>query len=46
MKITTGLVIGFSLLMTVMSPDVGGQQSSAAAQPLIVGTKDAPPPSP
>jgi len=43
MKITTGLVIGFSLLMTVMSTDVNGQQSSAAPQPLIVGTKEAPP---
>ena len=43
MKITPGLVIGFSLLMTVMSADVGGQQSSDAPQPLIVGTKEAPP---
>jgi len=43
MKITTGLVIGFSFLMTVMSTDVGGQQSSTALQPLIVGTKESPP---
>jgi ABC-type amino acid transport substrate-binding protein len=43
MKTTPGLVIGFSLLMTVMSAYVGGQQSSAAPQPLIVGTKEAPP---
>jgi ABC-type amino acid transport substrate-binding protein len=43
MKITPGLVIGFSLLMTVMSTDVGGPQSFAASQPLIVGTKEAPP---
>ena len=43
MKITSALVIGFSLLITVMSTDVGGQQSSAASQPLIVGTKEAPP---
>jgi len=43
MKITPVLVIGFSLLMAVMSADVGGQQSSAAPQPLIVGTKKAPP---
>ena len=43
MKITTGLLIGFSLLMIVLSTDVGGQQSSTAPQPLIVGTKEAPP---
>lgn len=43
MKITIGLVIGFSLLIGVMSTDVGGQQSSNALQPLVVGTKEAPP---
>jgi ABC-type amino acid transport substrate-binding protein len=43
MKITPGLVIGISLLMTVMSGDVGGQQSSNARQQLIVGTKEVPP---
>ena len=43
MKITLGRIIGFSLLMTVMSADVGGQQNSAASQPLIVGTKETPP---
>jgi ABC-type amino acid transport substrate-binding protein len=43
MKITFGLVIGFSLLIIVMSTEVDGQQSSAASQPLIVGTKEAPP---
>ncbi len=43
MKTTPGLVIGFSLLMTVMSADVGGPQSFAASQTLIVGTKEAPP---
>ncbi len=43
MKITMRIVIGFSLLIIVMSTDVGGQQNSAAPQPLIVGTKEAPP---
>ena len=43
MKITIGLVVGFSLLIIAMSTDVGGQQSSNAPQPLIVGTKEAPP---
>jgi len=43
MKINIGLVIGFSLLIITMSTDVGGQQSSNAPQPLIVGTKEAPP---
>ena len=43
MKITTCLVIGVSLLMTVMPADSAGQQGSAAPQPLIVGTKEAPP---
>ena len=43
MKNTTGLVICFSLLIIVMSTDVGGQQSSSALQPLIVGTKESPP---
>jgi ABC-type amino acid transport substrate-binding protein len=43
MKITTGLVIGFSLMLTAMSTNVGGQQSSDSPQPLIVGTKEAPP---
>ena len=43
MKNTTGLVICFSLLIIVMSTDVGGQQSSNAPQPLIVGTKESPP---
>ena len=43
MKITIGLVIGFSVLINVMSTDVGGQQSSDTPQPLIVGTKEAPP---
>ena len=43
MKITISHVIGLSLLILVMSKDVGGQQSSNAPQPLIVGTKEAPP---
>jgi len=43
MRTTPGLVIGFSLLMTFMSADIDGQQSHAASQPLIVGTKGAPP---
>jgi polar amino acid transport system substrate-binding protein len=43
MKITISHVIGLSLLIIVMSKDVGGQQSSNAPQPLIVGTKEAPP---
>jgi len=43
MKNTTGLVICFSLLIIVISTDVGGQQSSSALQPLIVGTKESPP---
>jgi polar amino acid transport system substrate-binding protein len=43
MKITIGLVVGLSLLISVMSTDVGGQQSSNAPQPLVVGTKEAPP---
>ena len=43
MKITSALVIGFSLLTIVMSTDVGGQQSSATPQQLIIGTKEAPP---
>ena len=43
MKITMSTVIGFSLLIIVMSNDVGGQQNSAAQQPLVVGTKEAPP---
>ena len=43
MKTTIGLAIGFSLLMTVMSANAGGQQSSPSSQPLIVGTKEAPP---
>jgi len=42
MKITIGLVVGFSLLIIAMSTDVGGQQNSNAPQPLIVGTKEAP----
>jgi ABC-type amino acid transport substrate-binding protein len=43
MKITINLVIGFSLLINVMSTDVAGQQNSAVPRPLIVGTKEAPP---
>jgi ABC-type amino acid transport substrate-binding protein len=43
MKITMNIVIGLSLLITVSSTDVAGQQNSAAPQPLIVGTKEAPP---
>jgi ABC-type amino acid transport substrate-binding protein len=43
MKITTIFLIAFSFMITVMSTNVGGQQSSAAPQPLIVGTKEAPP---
>ena len=43
MKITMNLVICFSLLITVSSTDVAGQQNSAAPQPMIVGTKEAPP---
>ena len=43
MKITTGFVLSFSLLIIVMSTEAGGQQSSDAPQKLIVGTKEAPP---
>ena len=43
MKITIGLVIGFSLLIIGMSADVCGQQNSLSQKPLIVGTKEAPP---
>jgi ABC-type amino acid transport substrate-binding protein len=43
MKITTGLVIGLSLMLTVMSTKIGGQEGSDSQQPLIVGTKEAPP---
>ena len=43
MKTTLSLVIGFSVMINVMSTDVAGQQNSAAPQPLIVGTKEAPP---
>ncbi len=43
MKIAPGLVISFSLLLIVMSTDVGGQQGSNVSQPLIVGTKESPP---
>ena len=43
MKITTGFLLGFSLLIIVISTDVGGQQSTDAPQKLIVGTKEAPP---
>jgi polar amino acid transport system substrate-binding protein len=43
MKITMNIVIGFSLLITVMSTNVAGQQNSAVPRPLIVGTKEAPP---
>jgi len=43
MKITTGFVLCFSLLIIVMSTEAGGQQSSDVPQKLIVGTKEAPP---
>ena len=43
MKITTIFVIGFSLMITVVSTNVGGQQDSGAPRQLIVGTKEAPP---
>ncbi len=43
MKITIGIAIGLAVLITVMSTDVSGQQSSDTPQPLIVGTKEAPP---
>ncbi|MGD9135749.1 MAG: transporter substrate-binding domain-containing protein [Desulfobacterales bacterium] len=43
MKNTTILVIGFSLMITVLSTDVCGQQESDAPRQLIVGTKVAPP---
>ena len=43
MKITTGLVFGFLLLIMVMAPNVGGQQNSPSPRALIVGTKEAPP---
>jgi ABC-type amino acid transport substrate-binding protein len=43
MKITTIFVIGFSLMITVTSTNVGGQQDSGAPRQLIVGTKEAPP---
>ena len=33
MKVITALVIGFALLIIVMSADVGGQQNSPAPQP-------------
>ena len=43
MKITTIFLIVFSLMITVMSTDGHGQQDSKSSQPLIVGTKEAPP---
>ena len=43
MRIAPGLVLCLSLLLIVMSTDVGGQQVSNAPQPLIVGTKESPP---
>ncbi len=43
MKIAPGLAICFSLLLIVMSTDVGGQQHLNLPQPLIVGTKESPP---
>lgn len=43
MKLTTGTVICFLLLIIVVSTDVSGQQNSNSTQPLIVGTKESPP---
>jgi ABC-type amino acid transport substrate-binding protein len=43
MKITSCLVIGFSLLSIFFPKDVTGQQNSSPTQSLIVGTKEAPP---
>jgi ABC-type amino acid transport substrate-binding protein len=43
MKVTTGLVIGFLLMTTLISTDVSGQQNSDAPRSLIIGTKEAPP---
>ena len=43
MKITSCLVIGFALMAIFFPKDVGGQQNSSVSQPLIVGTKEAPP---
>ena len=43
MKITSWLVIGFALLAIFFPKDVAGQQNSPSPQPLIVGTKEAPP---
>ena len=43
MKMTSWLVIVFALGAIIFSKDVAGQQNSPAPQPLIVGTKEAPP---
>ena len=43
MRITPRLVMGFLLVFILISTDVSGQQNSSIRQPLIVGTKEAPP---